>query len=461
MLLSFSVENFRSFNAEQSLNLIASKRLGSTSSDQCVSIPGADESVLRVSSVYGANGAGKSNLVAALQFVEGLVLGGTGPGKRISRVPFALEDGASAKPSCFEIRFLSDDEVFCYGFACDAERVHEEWLAAYAGKKERNVFTRTSGADGVTEVNLGPAGKDTGGSEKLAALAKVGARANQLFLTEIVNLGDTAAQGARLARAIKWFTTTLCVIPADAPFVMLAEIMARDERFAEFAGEFLKEASTGISSLQVQTKEVPVSEFSALPSEMIEEVFPQIAEGESAFMSGPDGYGLFIEGAKKDVVKMRRIAALHQKNAGGYATLPLEEESDGSRRLLNLLPALYNLHSEGGVYVIDELERSMHPMLARKFIEYFLKAVKTPSRQLVITTHESTLLDLDLLRRDGIWFAEKDEKGGTHLYSLSDFKVRSDLRIDKGYLQGRFGAIPFLGGIDHLIESESKQDAQP
>ena len=97
----------------------------------------------------------------------------------------------------------------------------------------------------------------------------------------------------------------------------------------------------------------------------------------------------------------------------------------------------------------------MHPILARKFIEFFLKGARRTNSQTIFTTHESTLLDLDILRRDGIWFTEKNEFGATHLYSLSEFKVRNDLRIDKGYLQGRFGAIPFLGGIDHLIETET------
>ena len=94
-------------------------------------------------------------------------------------------------------------------------------------------------------------------------------------------------------------------------------------------------------------------------------------------------------------------------------------------------------------------------MLARKFIEFFSRAVRRTKSQLVFTTHETTLLDLHLLRRDGIWFAEKDNEGATHLYSLADFKVRKDLRIEKGYLEGRFGAIPFLGGIDHLIEEQA------
>jgi AAA15 family ATPase/GTPase len=117
-----------------------------------------------------------------------------------------------------------------------------------------------------------------------------------------------------------------------------------------------------------------------------------------------------------------------------------------------LLPALYRLRTSSAVYFIDEISRSMHPMLVSKFIEFFLKACTGGQRQIIVTTHESNLLNLELLRRDEIWFAEKDGHGATHLYSLTEFQVRKDLQIRKGYLEGRFGAVPFLGALDNLIE---------
>jgi AAA15 family ATPase/GTPase len=162
-----------------------------------------------------------------------------------------------------------------------------------------------------------------------------------------------------------------------------------------------------------------------------------------------------VDLSDRDIVRLRKILALHDTIPGKSIEFPLHEESDGSRRLLHLLPALYHRGADGGVFVVDELERSMHPMLARKFIEFFLKAADATKGQLIFTTHESTLLDQDLMRRDAIWFAEKDDAGASHLYSLADFHVRTDLNIEKGYFAGRFGAIPFLGGIDRLIEQES------
>jgi AAA15 family ATPase/GTPase len=168
-----------------------------------------------------------------------------------------------------------------------------------------------------------------------------------------------------------------------------------------------------------------------------------------------DGDELIIEKTSGNRYHLITIGAEHENRNGPNVSFRLEQESDGTRRLLNLLPALYHLRRSNAVYFIDEIDRSMHPILARKFLEFFLKSCGGGKRQIIVTTHESTLLDLDLLRRDEIWFAEKDNGGSTRLYSLVDFKVRTDLEIRKHYLQGRFGAIPFLGNLDGLINMEN------
>jgi AAA15 family ATPase/GTPase len=118
----------------------------------------------------------------------------------------------------------------------------------------------------------------------------------------------------------------------------------------------------------------------------------------------------------------------------------------GARRLMALIPALLHSRSSEKVYLIDEIDRSMHPLLSRMFLQAYLDEKNCGRGQLIITTHESWLLDRELLRRDEVWFTEKDKNGGSHLYSLAEFKVRKDLKLDKGYLDGRFGAIPFFGG---------------
>jgi hypothetical protein len=450
MLLSFSATNFRSFHSEQTLALLASKRLASVNGcSHCCEVPGTNEHVLRVASLYGANGAGKSNLVRALRLVSKLVLEGTRLGEPIDYQPFLLNNGSQTEPTLFELQFMVNDTAFRYGICYDAKRVHEEWLSAYVGATEHSLFTRTTSATGEVQVELAEKGRYSDFPKKLKSLADVGARPNQPFLTEVVNLGTRESQGPHLRDVVDWFGASLIIIGPDARFASLAEILASDETFAKFAGRFLRDASTGIADLDVETREMART---SLPTELQKE--PAQSSLPVHVLSGPDGEEVFVDWTGGETVKVRRIRALHDRQVGTPVLFPLHEESDGSQRLLNLLPALHYLARHSCVFVIDELERSMHPILARKFVEFFLKAIPNARSQLIFTTHESTLLDQRLMRRDGIWFSEKNQEGATHLYSLADFKIRNDLKLDKGYLQGRFGAIPFLGGIDHLIEEQ-------
>ena len=168
MLLSFSVENFRSFHEEETLNLLASKRSGTPEPPYCYKVPGTDEHVLRVTSLYGANGAGKSNLVQALAILEQLVLRGTKRDERMPYKPFRLDDESSTKPTVFDLRFIAEGEVFRYGICYDADRVHEEWLDVFAGKKERSLFARSNGENGNVVIDFGPSAKDDSPQIKVA-----------------------------------------------------------------------------------------------------------------------------------------------------------------------------------------------------------------------------------------------------------------------------------------------------
>jgi AAA15 family ATPase/GTPase len=403
-------------------------------------LPDTDEDILTTVALYGANGAGKSNLVSAMRFVEKLVLSGTEPGERIPYRPFVFDESTPSQAMTFDLQLLAGGSVFRYGFSCDDKTVHEEWLGVYDGKRERQLFNRHTDKDGAVEVKLAskPLLSD---AKKIKALAEVGARSNQLFLAEIVNLDDPEAQGSFLRHIVEWFAETIHIVSPDFPVARLPRLIAKDASFVTFASQFLSGSSTGISKLRVNIDKAP---------EEMKRLWDTLSmDTEKDFVIGTDEGELFIDSDDNNTVKIRRVSAEH-----GQYILPLHEESDGSRRLLNLLPLLYKMKEKGAVIVIDELERSLHPILAHKFIEFFQQSVESAPSQLVFTTHETTLLDPDILRRDSIWFTEKDQAGATSLYSLSDFKVRKDLKLRKHYLQGRFGAVPFLGGIDRLIEEE-------
>jgi AAA15 family ATPase/GTPase len=448
MLVSLTVTNFRSFFEEQTFSLVASKRINGAHEGHAVPIPGSDERVLRAAVIYGANGAGKSNLLKALRYTKIFAMhprpksGGTG------REAFRFADGPPT-PSSFDLHFIADDKLYRFGFTVDDDRVIEEWLQQISGNRERSLYTRKTDQHGKVDIKA-DGFKEVG--KKLHALATVGGPPNQSFLATIVTNLAAEDYGQELASIINWFSDDLTVVGPNDTFSALGNLLTKNTEFLHFAGEFLRSASTGIHRLNTISSEMPDSELrSVIPETLLTRTVEELDEDGTSFSLG-DGTEVHLEKSDTHRAFRIRIEALHNDANGKEIPLSLTEESDGTRRLLHLLPALYYLKAGRAVFFIDEIDRSMHPSLIIKFIEYFLEVCKAGRRQIILTTHETNLLNLDLLRRDEIWFAEKNNQGATHLYSLTDFKVRKDLEVRKNYLEGRFGAIPFLGDLDQIID---------
>lgn len=326
-------------------------------------------------------------------------------------------------------------------------------MAQVDGSKERMLYERTTDLNGKVKIDV--EGRSRG--EKLRALATVGGPQNQSFLATIRATLNVADLDDDLNEIVNWFNHGLKLVGPDASFRGLGDLLARDPEFHKFAGEFLKSSSTGVDRLNVLKKEVTEEELrSILPDDVWGRVLKSINEDEDgvAVVKIGEGNELLIEREGENRFFRFTIQSIHEHERGKNIPLELAEESDGTKRLLNLIPALHHLRIGSAAYFIDEIDRSLHPILVRQFLEFFLKSCEGGQRQIIVTTHESNLLDLELLRRDEIWFAEKDQSGATHLYSLSDFKVRKDLEIRKHYLQGRFGAVPFLGNLQQLLENQ-------
>jgi len=454
MIVSFSVSNFRSFASEETFSLVASKRLSASHEQHAVPIPDSDERVLRAGVLYGANGAGKSNLFKALRYLRSVALE---PGKNrngTDREAFRF-GGEEDQPSGFDLQFIADGRLYRFGFKADDQRITQEWLARVEGGRQKIVYQRVTTEKG--EVQISGTGLRACG-KKVEALATIGGPPYQSFLATINATLQLADLGRDLVNVLTWLKTSLQLIAPDQPFRSLAHLLSQSPDLLEFSGAFLKSASTGVDHLSVLKTEVSEDELRSLvPESFLSKAIADMWDNEDGTALIPLGEGneLLIERKGGNRNYLIKIRAAHENQAGGIVPLELSQESDGTQRLLQLIPALHHLRTSSAVYFIDEIDRSLHPMLVRAFLESFLKSGGGQG-QIIVTTHESSLLDQDLLRRDEIWFAEKDYSGATKLYSLIDFKVRNDLEIRKHYLQGRFGAVPFLGSIDRLVEEQGQ-----
>lgn len=449
MIVSFSVSNFRSFSVEETFSLVASKRIAGTHETHAVPIPDSAERVLKAAVIYGANGAGKSNLFKALRFLKSTALESKKKGDGTGRQAFK---SAASNPevSGFDLQFIAAGTLYRYGFKLDDVRITEEWLLQVHGGREKILYERVVQDDGAVDITA-PGLKE----KKLKALATVGGPQNQTFLATVYATLDEAEFGGELSGVFSWLQNDLRLIAPSETYRLLAHKLSKDAEFLEFAGEYLKASSTGVDRLDVQKTEISEDELSRLvPKEISAAILDDLKAGKKRILQLQHGRELLLEKTDENHWYQISIDAMHRQNDGQAVRFALADESDGTRRLLNLLPALHHLRTSSAVYFIDEIDRSMHPLLVLKFLEFFLKSCESGQGQIIVTTHESNLLDLDLFRRDEIWFAEKDANGSTRLYSLSDFNVRKDLEIQKHYLQGRFGAVPFLGGIDRLLEQK-------
>jgi hypothetical protein len=363
--------------------------------------------------------------------------------------------GEADDPSEFDLQFIAQGKLHRFGFKIDDTRVREEWLIKIVGQREITLYERVTNEDGQVVIEV-PGLK----GQKVCALAIVGGPENQSFLATVQATLNIADYGDELGAVIGWFKDGLKLIAPDDAMGSLGHLLERSSDLGEFASYFLKASSTGVDSLVTIKDEISPQEAGALLSNRI------VSQGSRGLKTADDDvYQVFDAGEGGAVLVERegekrsyrvRVLAAHESREGQTVSLEMAEESDGTRRLLQLIPALHDLNTKGGAYFIDEIDRSLHPMLVRNFLEFFLKSSAGSRSQLIMTTHESNLLDQDLLRRDEVWFAEKDHSGATHIYSLIDFKDRNDLEIRKHYLQGRFGAVPFLGDIGRL-PSETNQ----
>lgn len=430
MLIRFAVRNFRSIAEKQELLLAASSLKGHE--DSLISVLGFRHQVLPSLTLFGANASGKSNILRALAFFRNGILRshsktGVGP---IKRQPFRLGACTDEDTSFFECDFIVPEITigssifsnvrFTYGFVISDTEVVEEWLYAYPHQHRQVWFHRNTSEDEVFYF-----GKELKGQNRVVSN---NTRKDALFLSTAF-----ANNHEQLTQIYDYFLGIHFRLDEfdKSDDMGVAPFLENDE-IRDLIIKYLQSADVGICATDVTVHRAPES-LSPLFGEL--EVLMA-----KHFPDNPDTGKILRDGLTE-----KKKVHLGHAGADGTVFFDLKDESRGTLAFLNLIGWVVVTILTGRTLIVDELDSSLHPLLCRKIIGLFNSKETNPrGAQIVFSTHDATLLGLDLLRRDQIWLTEKNNVGATHIYPLSDLKLRSTDNIEKGYLQGRFGAIPFL-----------------
>ena len=419
MIISFEVENFGSFNDRQTISFVAT-RLRDHEDGVIDTEAFSERRLLPALLVYGANAAGKSNLVKALEAMITTVLfsqtKGT-PGRRLpTRRPFLLDPAAIERPTTFEINFILEDVRYNYGFSITEKEILEEWLYSYPLAMPRKLYEREG-------VNLTFGRMLKGANVAISRLT----RPDSLFLSA------AAQNGHEELSKIFHFFDSIQIETSLSMSGAKAEMRIKDEhnwKINEEVIEYLREIRSGITSYRIKERDV---------SEEEREISKKIGLAIESVFKEHDAKIQFNEADETE-----KAIELEHSGVKDYRThFPIHLESAGTLRLLAALPKMLGVLATGKLVIIDELDLSLHTHAAEKLLRLFCSTETNPhGAQILATTHDTNLLQSSCLRRDQVWFAEKSESGSTEIFPLTDISTRKSDDIERGYLQGRFGATP-------------------
>ena len=407
MLLRFSVSNHLSIRDSQELLFTASSlKDPSDGLIDCAAAPNG--SVVPAVVLYGANASGKSNLLDAITVMRNMVLRShtkSDPGGGVPRHAFRLDTESSRRPSRFEIDFVLHGVRHHYGFEADDRKFLSEWLYAFPKSHRRSLFVRNH-----DDYRFG---RDLKGRNSIIAGLT---RPNSLYVSAAAqNRHEQLSEVFRYFRSFHGFMEVGVAGPEVSAWLDNEDV---DSRVIHFLGKI----DTGICAYRRSERE--------LPEEMREllELLRKRSNPSIEF---------------DDEVKQVTVELGHQSREGKPVYLALDLESAGTRRLLLVLSLAYRALDKGTLLVLDELDASLHTLAVVEVLKLFCSSETNPKgAQLIATTHDTNLMDASVLRRDQLWFTAKDADGATHLYPLTDIRTRGGDNFEKGYLQGRYGAVP-------------------
>ena len=427
MIISFSVENWMSFRDETTFVMTASKER--QHGERVPKVRKYQTRVLPIAAIYGGNASGKTNLFKALNFAKSLVVKGTQPDSIIAVEGFRLDADGVDMPSRFSFELLIDEEIYEFSFAVTRKKVLEEKLVRVSSASEKVLYDRRNGM---------PNFDSSFDKDQFLHFAFQGTRDNQLFLN------NSVSQKVDTFRPVyDWFKDTLELIAPDSRFATFEQFFDVDHPLYSTMNEMLPALDTGI--VHLGGEDVSFDNIS-LPESVKLKLQEDVKEGESVRLMAEPANERYVITRKNGELHAKKLVTYHPMNDGSEAKFEMRQESDGSQRIIDLLPAFLDLsvQTTKKVYVIDEVDRSLHSILTRQLLFNYLQTCSEETRsQLLLTTHDVLLMDQKLLRRDEMWVVERDSSGASSLLSFSDYKeVRYDKDIRKSYLQGRLGGVP-------------------
>ena len=441
MIFRFVLENISSFKGPTEFNMFPSSKSQSHDNHKvkCDYV-----TVLRMSAIYGANGAGKSNLLKGIALLKRIVFTGTLTNIMSGgEMAFQFDDACSKGHSELAIEFFQNGRVYYYHIEFDKEQVYTEELFLSQKNKDIFLFIRKDSkltvnadymANGFNEQFID--GLDRLVRKDMLSLSFIG----QYYPNEIPYVSD----------AYRWFSDRLEIVLPSYTVKSVPNMLDTDSVFAELVNSVLPEFKTGI--VRLKTKKEVINEDNIQSNERLSSLVKaaKLHPGEPQTV-----YQSNLSKVPKNIVfengqvYLKTLVSVHYGWDGNEFEMSLEQESDGTQRLIEYMPLLYNILHNSKVYVVDEIERSIHPVLIKAIVDK-LSQGENVTGQLIFTTHESALLDQKIFRPDEIWFAQKDTEQATQLYSLSDFNIHKTANIENGYLNGRYGGIPFLSNLKDL-----------
>lgn len=414
MLLQFTVKNYMSIKEKQILSLEPS---ADKEHPENIIIQNQFKAQ-NFSAIYGANASGKTSLFKAMTMA--LIIIRTSNARQLNIpipvVPFKFTDDCEKIPSEFEFTFIaSDHKKYIYGFSATAEKVAEEYLYRYDTYQPKMVFERSASRSPEYEISRAE-------KTNLSPLVRMNTP-NKLFLATATNWNAEATKVPYtwLSECIDTFTNSDELINYS-----MGKYAQENGAYIDFAKKLLHQADINISDIKVEQQENVTVQNPALNGVIID--------------------NRIIPAVPQKTMKIITSHTVEDENHQEHQyRLLFQEESLGTQQLFFLAPMLKDTFDNGKVLFIDELDRSLHPFIVRFLVNLFRNAdINKNGAQLIFTTHDTTLLSLSRMRRDQINFVEKDAKtGATVLYSLDDFSVRKTDNIEKGYLNGRYGAVPY------------------